>query len=99
MINFLVEKKLDMNARDEYGETPLHRAARAGKTSAALELIALGADKSVVAGSHGTPLHQAAVGGQFETMLALLEKGCPLDKLSSIGQSVLHFASEGGMWK
>ena len=87
---------MNVNAVDNTGQTPLHRASWRGKTSAAVELLKLGADKAVVAGSYGTPLHQAAVGSHYDTVVMLLEKGCPTDVLSSNGRSVLHFAAVGG---
>ena len=85
-----------INAADNDGRTPLHVAARSGKTEAALELIKHEANKAIVAGTMGTPLHQAAGLGHVSTVKAIIKAGCPVDVVGSNGVSVLHAAAQGG---
>ena len=86
----------EMNATNNDGATPLHVAARNGKTEAALELIRHGANKAKVSGLAGTPLHQAAFCGHVSTVKRLLMAGCPVGVVGSNGDSVLHAAAQGG---
>ena len=50
----------DVNARDEEGLTPLHRAARDGRKAVAELLIAKGANVNAANENGETPLHLAA---------------------------------------
>lgn len=59
IIDFLVEQKLDIEARDENGYTPLFHAVRAGNTCAARALINHNADVNAVSNWGSRPLHQA----------------------------------------
>ena len=49
----------DVNALDEFGNTPLHNAAKANKPSAARFLMSLGADIETRNNYGNTPLHVA----------------------------------------
>ena len=44
LVTLLVERGADVNAKDEYGETPLHKTARSGRRAAAGVLLAHGAE-------------------------------------------------------
>ncbi|PKM82825.1 MAG: hypothetical protein CVU88_03045 [Firmicutes bacterium HGW-Firmicutes-13] len=43
-VNLLIQEGADINAEDEYGDTPLHHAVTLGKTRIAKILIENGAD-------------------------------------------------------
>ncbi len=63
--NFNVVKRLlasgaDVNAPDEYGETPLHWATRYGHTALVEVLVANGADVNASDDNGDSPLHWAA---------------------------------------
>jgi len=58
----LIAKGADINAKDEYGWTPLHYAAIKGQKEVVELLIAKGADINSKNQSGETPLHEAAVG-------------------------------------
>ena len=66
--------------------TPLHLAARHGKTAAAVELIRWGAKKDPISKKGHNPLHLAGVHGHVETFTQLLEEGC---SMHSLGYSFL----------
>ena len=65
----------DLNAKDQYGSTPLIIAAVFGKTNVALALIEAGADLNMTNNDGSTALISAAVLCRTEIVLALLEKG------------------------
>ena len=78
------------------GCTPLHSAARNGRTVMVLELIRRGAEKAKGTGSRSTPLHLAALRRHALTVTAMLQAGCPVDAVDGNGFSVLHYAILGG---
>ena len=53
-----VAEGTDVNAKDEYGDTPLHDAAREGDSEAVEILIANGADVNAINNRGKTPLDQ-----------------------------------------
>ncbi|WP_241127718.1 ankyrin repeat domain-containing protein [Novosphingobium terrae] len=91
LTRWLVSQGADLNAGDQYGETPLH--ARAGHWQGDVSLlIELGADVNHHAGGRGTPLHRAAAVGNLRTARALLEHGANADATNAAGQTPLLFA-------
>lgn len=86
----------DIDAKDEYGRTPLHNAAIQGRKDLAEELIAQGADiKSRDNGGY-TPLHGAAGFGQKDVAEVLIARGADIDAKSSDGDTPLYTASAWG---
>ena len=80
-----------VNARDEYGFTPLHGVAGEDQLEMAEYLIAQGADVGAVNDSGITPLHLAAYPEMVEL---LVENGAALDARAAGGGTPLHVASE-----
>ncbi|KAL6544777.1 hypothetical protein OROMI_023639 [Orobanche minor] len=75
---YLVEElKLDINAKDTHGITPLVSASMEGHTTTAKYLVERGASLQVELGL--TALHHAAENGDFELMEFLLGKGVSVD--------------------
>ena len=66
------EESVDVNERDERGETPLHKATRMGQFNAVRELIRLGADLDAGDTLGLRPLHWAAVNGREDVARLLL---------------------------
>ena len=92
----LVVCGLSVNTTDKDGCTLLHTAAEGGHMQTVLELIRLGANKSIVAGVLGSPLHVAVVCGHVSTVKAMLKAGCPVDVVASNDGTVLYYAVQGG---
>jgi ankyrin repeat protein len=83
-----------VDARDEFGLTPLHRAAAAaGPPENVITLLEAGADLSAGDRYGSTPLHWAAVAGTHENVLALLEAGADVNARNAIGVTPLHWAA------
>ena len=66
----------DLNARDESGASPLHRAASAGETELVIAWLSIeSATIDARDNNYQTPLHKAVAHGHTETAVALLQRG------------------------
>jgi len=65
----------NLNAKDDYGSTPLIIASTFGKTDVAKALINGGADLNITNNDGGTALHSAAFLCRTEIVEALIENG------------------------
>ncbi len=70
-----IEVDTDLNAKDQYGSTPLTIAATFGRTAVANSLIEGGADLETPNAEGSTPLHVAAFFCRTEIVKSLLAKG------------------------
>ena len=84
----------DLNARDEYGATPLHLAAVNPEPSVVAVLIEAGADPNAREAQVGaTPLHAAAFyNPEPSVVAALIEAGADVDARTERGATPLHLA-------
>jgi ankyrin repeat protein/L-ascorbate metabolism protein UlaG (beta-lactamase superfamily) len=85
-----------VNARNEEGDTPLHTAATAGRTEAALYLIGRGADVEARNSADQSPLLYAAYVGDAALVDTLVARGAKFDYQDARGNSPFHFAARGG---
>ncbi|GMF30178.1 unnamed protein product [Phytophthora fragariaefolia] len=69
----LVQHGATVNVADERGDTPLHWAAFSGRAAVAQNLLALGADPTLVNSDWETPAQIAAAYGQLDCMRLLLQ--------------------------
>ena len=69
----------DVNAKDDWGRTPLHRVITKGRKKTAELLIANGADVNAKAKGGGTSLHTAAFVGHKEIAELLIAKGADVN--------------------
>ena len=84
IINTLIQKGLDVNAKTKKGSTPLMLAAQDGKKEAFFTLLKHGAD--VRAKKDGwTLLHYAAVGGDKDIINALIKRGLDVNAKTKSG--------------
>ncbi|XP_010278142.1 PREDICTED: uncharacterized protein LOC104612428 [Nelumbo nucifera] len=91
----LEELKLDVDTKDEDGETPLLHAARQGHTAIAKYLVEHGADPSISSDLGATALHQAAGTGNIELLRLLLSKGVDINSQSDAGTPLIWAAGHG----
>ncbi len=85
----------DINARDQYGNTPLHKAAGYGSPSVVTALLDSGADFNARDVYGYKPLHEAAQGNPNPAVtVALLDAGADVNAVSGDGDTPLHFAND-----
>ena len=92
-VNQHISAGTDLNAKDQYGSTPLTIAATFGKTEAALALIDGGADLNMKNNEGSTPLHVASFFCREEIVKALLEKGADKTIKNNFGATALESIS------
>jgi ankyrin repeat protein len=91
---------VDVNAKGNWGSTPLDYAAQEGHMEVAELLIADGADLEAKAADGTTPLHLTATQDHKEVAELLLAKGADVNaKLAVDGGTPLYQAAWGGTRK
>ncbi|XP_055816965.1 uncharacterized protein LOC129886341 [Solanum dulcamara] len=96
LCKYLVEDlKIDVNEKDDEGETPVLHAARQGHTATVQYLIEHGADPAIPSASGATALHHAAGNGHIELVKLLLSKGVDVDLQSDAGTPLIWAAGLG----
>ncbi|EAY08855.1 ankyrin repeat protein, putative [Trichomonas vaginalis G3] len=79
LLEYLISKGADINAKDEDGCTPLHYAAGNNNKETAEILISNGADINAKNKDGSTPLHWAAIDGSKETTEILISNGADIN--------------------
>ncbi len=94
LAQWLVAKGADVNAADDYGDTPLHGSAfaRFAHHLPPKVLLDLGADIHKTCKAGRTALHSAADGKNLKSVLLLLSHGAHVDALSHDGFTPLEYA-------
>ena len=87
----LIDLDADIDAENDYGETPLHYACLNDHTDIALELIDLGADIEAKEKDDQTPLYVAYDHGHEEIALALIARGADIFSKDRFGRTFDHF--------
>lgn len=89
-------EQVEVDARGEDGDSPLHIACLYGQVAVVEECIRRGADVNVKDEDDSTPLHDACAGG-FESIVAqLLQKGASVTAKDSEEETPIHHAARGG---
>ena len=82
----------NINATDDFGKTPIHRAAVKNNFEVIKYLVERGADINLPAADGTTPLMRAAENENVEIAAYLLEKGADLNAAAADGKTALGFA-------
>ena len=85
-----------INAKDEFGNTPIHIAVYNGNASIAELLIKKGANINVENNREECPIHIAVYNGNASIAELLIEKGANIDLENRHNQSPLHIAVYNG---
>jgi cytohesin len=85
IIELLIAKGADVNAKDKHGRISLHLAALGGHKEIAELLIAKGADVNAKGMTGWTALHQAAIYGYKEIAELLIAEGADVNAKASSG--------------
>jgi ankyrin repeat protein len=97
-VRVLLEQGMDINARDEHGQTALMNAAHAGQEELVRLLIEKGADLNVTAKYHLSALMLALIAHHPELARILIEAGADIHVLGSdsfAGATALDLAERG----
>ena len=84
-VNEMIEKGADVNARDRFGDTPLHLAIKNRHPDTATLLIHRGANINVAGALGDTPLHVSIYEEQKGLSELLLKKGADESLLNRYG--------------
>ncbi|XP_065649244.1 transient receptor potential cation channel subfamily A member 1-like [Hydra vulgaris] len=97
ILMFLLEQKVNVNAKDINGSTPLHYAATRGNLFAAdLLLMQKNIYIEAVDQSKMTPLHCASIAGSFKVCEILLKHGASILCQDKENMTPLHWAATEG---
>jgi ankyrin repeat protein len=88
-IKSLISKGADIEVRDEYGWTPLNRAAWRGKIDAVNILIEAGANLDATDSFSNTPLINAAKQERNDCIIALLQAGADHTLKGNVGETLM----------
>jgi pectate lyase len=96
LVELLITKGADVNAKDQLEATPLFVAASAGHLQVVDLLISKGADVNATNRMRQTPLHWACLRGNKELAELLIAKGADANAKDGRGQTPLDIAQRRG---
>ena len=96
MVQLLLEKRADIEAKTRWGTTALYEAAQDGHEAVVRLLLEKGADVSVKDKLVSTALHGATHRGDEAVVQLLLEKGADVNAKDDLRSTPLHEAAKGG---
>jgi hypothetical protein len=85
----LIDKGADLEAKDNYGRTPLQLSAQREDLECLKYLIDKGADLETKHDDGRTPLHSSAENGRLECLKYLIDKGSDLEAKDNEGRTPL----------
>jgi len=95
-IRSLLNEGIDIDTRNNNGETPLHVAARKGHLKVVELLLTKGAELDARNKYSMTPTHRAAYAGHVEVVKLLLSKGADVNAKGNNAITPLYFAAQQG---
>lgn len=98
-VRALVQRGVDVDARDAHKRTALWLASWRGYTDLAEDLLAYGAEPRAPSQTGLTPLHAAARAGRYEIVALLLASGAGLDDQDQEARTPLDYAALAGEYQ
>ena len=95
-ISFLINANIDVNGRDEDGNTALHLAAISGHVHIVRQLLMRGCDPNVLNEYCKSPLHLSCMKNRLECALVLVNHGAYVNYHDNEGHSPLWFSVVNG---
>lgn len=90
----LVKNGADLNLKDQYGSTLLHRAANWQKNAILKYLLENGANPNIKSGEHNLPAFQgAALMNNIEAVKLLIEHGADVKQIDTDGNTAIHYSA------
>ena len=97
IIKFLLKHNANVNAKDDFGSTPLHYAAMRGNVAAVQHLLnRKEINLEAKDGAMMTAMHIASSHGSLDVCKLLLSAGCEMNSYGHNKMSALHFAATEG---
>ena len=96
MVKTLVAAGVDIESKDNWGRTALHRAIISKRRDSFDMLLQNNAQMAAVDAKHVSPLHLAAEAGRVDMLETLLAKGAPRWDFDADGNQPIHSAVLGG---
>jgi FOG: Ankyrin repeat len=91
MAYLIDEKKLDINQKNNKGETPLHRLLYGRRSKESIQLLLdYQADINAVDNQGQTPLFSTAYFNTSETIQFLIDQGAKADAIDHAGNTIIH---------
>jgi hypothetical protein len=92
IIDYLIKKGANVNAKDHLGKTPLHRAVRSRRLDVVKYLITQGADVNAKEEFGDGVLVSAVSSGNLEMVKYIVEQGADINNTDRRGWTVFAFA-------
>jgi ankyrin repeat protein len=96
-IQDFIERGADVEAKDNMGYTPLHKASLYNFIEIAKFLIEKGANVEAKDDKGWTPLHSVSYKDNIEIAKLLIERGADLEVKDKLGRTPLHWAKSDEM--
>jgi ankyrin repeat protein len=95
LVKLLIDKGIDMEARNLYGATSLFVCCTKGHYDALVILLENGASVNAKNYGNRSPLHTAVFMRNYNCVKVLLDHGADINAVFDVGKTVLHAAFEG----
>ena len=97
VVEYLLDRRADLEIRNAIGQTPLHVAAQSGSCEAARALLQYGADPNTTSDHDLRPIHRVSKKGFDELASLLLKANADLHLQDSfLNESAIHHAAMEG---